>query len=435
MLKRKILTIDDEAGFTKVVKLTLEMNDSYEALRSTSVWLVIFAGLCICGLAHAQVANQNEVWLAPRTDGQPGTGTATDPFNVSTQPMFDALLTGYFKNNTQNVTFNLTAGTYYSMGQLGGWTCLSNWKFYGAGMDTTVIKMSGYSYGVTGTQQSGGNCVFTAMPWFETGIEITDLTIDCSWLNFGTTLSGSFTVPAQSGTVSVPVVSSTWATVGKYAYIQRMDTYQVVGIYLVTSVPNGKNVVLQNLQGSDGNAAGNLPTGTLVSGTAVFVGPAVDTCGIDIGAKDCEVERVHVTDSGTPIPECALGIQMGQANSSNPSGDPFELGDGNIISGCLIDNLWGSAGWCIATVSTNPAGNTGTFISAIVQDNVIHSNGMHQGLSSWGTASSTWTNNTVSNCAVGWFVDVGYNQDAQIINNIFENNGTAIQLGGGYVNG
>jgi hypothetical protein len=88
-------------------------------------------------------------------------------------------------------------------------------------------------------------------------------------------------------------------------------------------------------------------------------------------------------------------------------------------------------------VSNNPdTGNTGTFISAVVEDNVVHSsNGLHQGLSSWGAANSIWRNNLVTGCGVGWFVDSGYNQDIQIIDNVFVNNNCAIQIGGGYKNG
>jgi hypothetical protein len=212
-----------------------------------------------------------------------------------------------------------------------------------------------------------------------------------------------------------------------------MDNCKVIGFYKVTSVKDGTHLVLQNLQGIDDKGHENLPEGTRVGG-AVFVGPAANTCAIDIGARRCRVERVHVTDSGTPIYEGALGIAL--AHCDTHAGEPFYLGDGNVIRDCIIDNLWGSAGTCISIVSNNPdTGNIGVFISAVVENNVIHSNGMHIGLGSYGTRDAIWSKNTVSNCRVGWFTDVGYNEDAQIINNTFVDDGEGIQLGGGFENG
>jgi len=396
--------------------------------RLPACFLLLLAAFSLPAPAHGQF----EVWLAPRTDGVPGTGAPGDPFDASDQKKFDTLLSGYYVAGKANITFHLAPGIYRTYGECGGWKCLSNWKFHGAGRDSTVIQMAAYTY--SGTNGYGGNTVFAGAEAFETGLEVTDLTIDCCWLNMGSTLAGAFTAPQPGQTASVAVLSSTWARVGKYAYLQRMDTHQVVGFYLVKSIKNRKRLILENLQGSDPRGKSNLPPGTRISGQ-VFVGPAVNTCGIDFGAKDCRVERVRVTDSGTPIYEGPLGIILGQGNRQ-PTGDPFYLADGNVIRDCLIDNLWGTSGWCIAIVSNNPnMGPASTYISAVVEDNVIHSNGMHQGLSSWGTANALWANNTVTDCDVGWFVDVGFNKDARILNNLFVNNNDGIQLGGGYFNG
>ncbi|HEX4084651.1 MAG TPA: hypothetical protein VHY22_07070 [Chthoniobacteraceae bacterium] len=382
---------------------------------------VLLAALIFPAMAHAA----QEIWLAPRDDGNPGRGTQAEPYDVGTRQKFDDLLHGYYKANTTDLIFHLAPGTYYTMGEAGGWRCLSNWRFHGAGMDLSVIKLTGWYYDPS-NGKNGRNTAIKVQQAFKTGIAVTDLTIDCSWLDFGSRLAGSFTVPPPGQTVSVPVLSSTWAATGKNAYLQRMDDYSVIGLYEVTAVPDSTHVTLRNT----GKKEESMRTGTKVSGP-VYVGPAVNTCGIDIGAKDCDVERVRVTDTGTPVYEGPLGIVIDHINFKDSQ---FAYADGNVIRQCLIDNVWGSHGWCITVLSNNPTIQNGTFISAIVEDNVIRSNGKHQGLASWGTANSIWTNNIVMDCSTGWFVDVGFNKDDQIVNNSFIGGG-GIQLGGGYVNG
>jgi hypothetical protein len=313
------------------------------------------------------------------------------------------------------------------MGMAANWRCLSNWQFRGAGMDETIIKLAGWEYTPDEQSPNGRNTAIAVEQQYKSGIAITDLTIDCSWLDFGSRLSGTFTVPAAGKEVTVPVLASDWAKLGKNAYLQRMDDYSVVGFYEVVSVPDATHVILKNL----GDKRDNLPAGTKVSGP-VYVGPAVNTCGIDIGAKNCDVERVHVTDTGAPIYEATVGIVIAHVNTK---GGKFNYAGGNVVRQCLVDNLWGSHGGGITVFSNNPGYQNGTFISALVEDNVIHSNGWHTGVGCYGAADSIWSNNIVTDCAMGWFVDVGYNRDIQIVNNTFINMGAGIQLGGGYVNG
>ncbi len=274
------------------------------------------------------------------------------------------------------------------------------------------------------------------------GIEISDLTVDCSWTDFGGRLasSGSFIVPPFGATVTVPVSGTNWARVGQYAYIQRMDNYAPIGFYLIKSLPDSSHIVLENLQGTgDPFARGDneAPPGTVVSGR-VFAGPAVTTSPIAIGDRNCHVERVHVTNAGAPFYEGTMGILIGHntATPADTARGQFAVAGGNLISNCVADNLWGTHGW-VFTIEANNTGTNddGTYISGTVANNIVHSNGYHQGLSIGGAENSVFINNKIYNCESGWFVDVAYQHDISITHNLFVDNRQAIMFGGGYPRG
>ena len=57
-----------------------------------------------------------EIWIAGRTDGQAGTGTASAPLDGSTQEKFDRILVGLNKAKVTNITIHLAAGTFMTFG-------------------------------------------------------------------------------------------------------------------------------------------------------------------------------------------------------------------------------------------------------------------------------------------------------------------------------
>lgn len=104
---------------------------------------LVAAGILLSNLAFATLpalAN-TDIYLAVRTDGQPGSGTAADPFDASSAAKFDALLARF----TTNITFHYAPGTYQTTGwhyrrvQTAGPGCLH----LGAGADQTVIQLVG----------------------------------------------------------------------------------------------------------------------------------------------------------------------------------------------------------------------------------------------------------------------------------------------------
>ncbi len=153
-----------------------------------------------------------ELWIAARTDGKPGLGTPGDPLDGGTQAKFDALLHGLWKANARNVTLHLGPGTFETFGSNGcmagdpapGWRVDEGWKIIGAGMGNTLVRLAGFSYGGN-NDPSAANCVIATNPWNKQDIEVRDLTIDCNWTKFGSTLSAPFTVPADRQTVTVEV--------------------------------------------------------------------------------------------------------------------------------------------------------------------------------------------------------------------------------------
>jgi hypothetical protein len=122
--------------------------------------------MIVTGLAAATALADSEVYLAIRTDGKDGTGTAADPYEAGTQQKFDARFAGF----GSNAAIHIGAGTFHTKGEA-SFTLKPNTKVRGAGMEVTklILDCSGKSHA----------CVFEGTG----GIEIEDLSIDCGYEN------------------------------------------------------------------------------------------------------------------------------------------------------------------------------------------------------------------------------------------------------------
>ncbi len=81
------------------------------------------------------------VWVAARTDGQPGTGTHSDPYDGSTAAKFDAVMNGlggYTRVHLGPGTFQTNG---YADGVAGGWQPHTGMKIVGSGVDVTVLQL------------------------------------------------------------------------------------------------------------------------------------------------------------------------------------------------------------------------------------------------------------------------------------------------------
>ena len=126
-----------------------------------------YLALTTAMMAAKTVFADAEVYLAARTDGKDGAGTATDPFNASTQAEFDAL----FAHFGPNTTIHLGPGTYHTKG-MASFSVKPYWKIHGAGYEVTKI-----------IQDRTGKIGCTVFAGAADGVEIEDLSIDCGFEN------------------------------------------------------------------------------------------------------------------------------------------------------------------------------------------------------------------------------------------------------------
>jgi len=412
--------------------------------------VILAASLFLCARAHAQLPQYTLYVSSTAVPGSTNSGSSwANAVNCSTQPLFDSFLQGCTGTNG-GYTFMLSSGTFYTLGVSGSWGAKTNWQFDGmgetgtGGSNSTVVELAGVTYSGTTlyTSESPQNWVNTVIGEdgnYCSGIEVENLTVDCGWLDFGTYVSGSFTVPASGSNVTLTVANSAWASnalsIYPFAFIQRTDTnnQEIIGDYEIISVPDGTHIVVQNLNGPYNLGAGN---NVATSGSDVYIGPAIDTCGVAIGAENCLVQNVRVMDSGAPVDEAPGGIFVGFNGNPTIDSYPFIYAAGNVINNCTLNDVWGEYGWGISLWSNNATwGDTGIFTSGIIENCTINLDGYWQGIGGYGVANTIYENNTISNCGYGWFMDTGWNTNVEILNNTFTNNGQGIFFGGGYVGG
>ena len=123
-----------------------------------------------------------DVWIAARTDGIKGSGTASDPFDGSTSAKFDARMSELLVNTR----VHLGPGTFqtngYQVGGSTGWQLKTGIKIVGSGMEVTKLQLTGHS---------ADNYFYVAGHDLSAGVtadfcEISDLTIDCALGSAGT---------------------------------------------------------------------------------------------------------------------------------------------------------------------------------------------------------------------------------------------------------
>ncbi|MCE0522526.1 MAG: hypothetical protein LV480_06410 [Methylacidiphilales bacterium] len=120
----------------------------------------------LCGSVIANAATASSVWIGIRTDGKAGSGTASDPFNGSTQAKFDALMSGF----GANVNIYLLAGTYQTYGA-DSFLMKAGWKIYGAGIGISTIQQTGFN--------PASHCHnILGNGWSANNIEVHNLTLD-----------------------------------------------------------------------------------------------------------------------------------------------------------------------------------------------------------------------------------------------------------------
>jgi hypothetical protein len=121
----------------------------------------------------AQTSTAHEVWVALRTDGQAGSGSATDPFDATGVEKFNPLFERLAKEYGVNLTIHIGPGVFYGDRLI---RPLSNWKFRGAGRDITILCTRADANAIETIGIRGGNATLH-------GVEVSDMTFDFNTQN------------------------------------------------------------------------------------------------------------------------------------------------------------------------------------------------------------------------------------------------------------
>jgi hypothetical protein len=131
------------------------------------------------------------IFIAHRTDAKSGTGTASDPFDGSTEDKLDTLLRTRSENGLANLVVCIGPGTFqtegvhdYLMGvghinrtQASGFTVNRGWRVHGARMDRTILRLADlYLDPSTGGYLVGR--IINTHDLDSYGVEVSDLTLD-----------------------------------------------------------------------------------------------------------------------------------------------------------------------------------------------------------------------------------------------------------------
>lgn len=138
-------------------------------LRSLPATRSILLSLLLLSLALT-TASAQEWWIGPISKGGGGTGTLADPYDGSNQTNFDKWMSGmcWYTNSV----IHILPGVYKTAGY--AWNLGSGQKIIGSGMAATTIKLASPP-----TNQPVAVIYSYRSPQV-TGIEVSDLTIDCN---------------------------------------------------------------------------------------------------------------------------------------------------------------------------------------------------------------------------------------------------------------
>jgi hypothetical protein len=156
---------------------TPNVPDGMPRVRSASVRRAAFMSAVLASILLAQAAwgTTQDVWIAVRTDGQPGSGTQADPYDGSTPQKFDTLMQSFA--NTSNLGVHLMGSGPFQTYATHTWFVRTGWTISGDGMSTTIVQMVGDVSGI----HYGVSCFISDPNLSSDGITIKNLTIDCNW--------------------------------------------------------------------------------------------------------------------------------------------------------------------------------------------------------------------------------------------------------------
>ncbi len=122
-----------------------------------------------------------EVWIARRSDGARGSGSARDPFSGNTAAVLDPILAGLPAGSRVHFGPGVFETAGYADGESTGWQPKMGMSIEGSGIGVTTLRLVGAAqnkhYFAVGHALTGGS---PAAPTPVDFFEISDLTIDCN---------------------------------------------------------------------------------------------------------------------------------------------------------------------------------------------------------------------------------------------------------------
>jgi hypothetical protein len=131
------------------------------------------------------------IFIAARSDGKPGTGSPSDPFDGSTAEKFDTLLRSRSESGVTHLVVCIGPGTFqtegthdYVIGQghldkshPAGFTVNNSWRVHGAGVEKTTLRLTDL-FGDPSASQFLMGIIIGTYNFESSGVEVSDLTLD-----------------------------------------------------------------------------------------------------------------------------------------------------------------------------------------------------------------------------------------------------------------
>jgi hypothetical protein len=300
------------------------------------------------------------VWIALRTDGVKGTGTASDPFDGSTEARFDAVMNSL----PVNTKVHLGPGTFstrgYADGVSGGWQPKPGMKIVGAGIDVTVLKLAAMQTSNAQFYAIGHDLVSGGQANLMDSVELSDLTIDCNVGGQGGTNVACGAVRLMGNHVRIQRVKARkWgANASRSCFVFSLVTGHVVGS-TVTEVANCGFVECIAIEpfGTAGQVVTVFHTGAKDGHEGALVeayarGPYIRECFVDCGSLPSNYE-VRALSMGW----CKGGIVQGNHVYNSTIAGPYQdnassrdlVVRGNYYKNVLRGPYWKRGEWTAIT--------------------------------------------------------------------------------------
>lgn len=227
------------------------------------------------------------IWIARRTDGLKGSGTASDPYDGTTQARFDGVMSLFAAQS--NVAVHLGPGEFQTNGynDTSGWQARPGMKIIGSGIDVTILKL------LPGTATVHYFAISHALSTVADTFEVSDLTIDCNL--------GAAGVTGACGGVRV---------MGNHARIQRVKvknwgtksgSVPCFALSVITAYPDSGPSDVVNA-GIEGCVVIEPHSGNIGLGTALNAGSQSDISFIKEGHAKSPFIRNCFVDCGVATP-------------------------------------------------------------------------------------------------------------------------------------